>query len=248
MRRIKAEAREMLTCSSIVDSGQETVLIMEDDADWDVRIREQLSPEGGISLLLRSFDGTPDSISHQRPYGLDWDILFLGHCGHEAGVGTKAKTSFKDDTVPDHNWVRSHWNSRHYGAFLPHERVVMDGGTALCTFGYGVTQKGARRIIELNNWSDPFDGMLLHECKKGNLHCNLIAPEVIHHQRSNEAVGPLTRLNGGLGTRKPEHFFTMNLEYSARCNAHRDEDDHGQPNEKWISCPPTREQFLRDAS
>ena len=96
---------------SIVEQNITSALIIEDDVDWDLRIKSQLRSFAQASqLLLQPLQGTEDQYldpTHQRhspdepqptdldftsgpvtlskssPYGdLDrWDILWLGHCG-----------------------------------------------------------------------------------------------------------------------------------------------------------------------
>ncbi|KAL8388315.1 hypothetical protein RB595_009318 [Gaeumannomyces hyphopodioides] len=98
---------------TVVEEGLETALILEDDIDWDVRLKAQLQT---FSLASRAFlqplDGHPhghtlsalsreggDTVAaaavplsrisqtpHRpwgSPYGNGWDVLWLGHCGTE---------------------------------------------------------------------------------------------------------------------------------------------------------------------
>ena len=95
----------------IVERNLTTALIMEDDADWDFRIRSQLTDFGRaahrlpaliskseldrkipshedlspIELAKRSSSSlsSPSTCNghKQEPYGRAWDVLWLGHCG-----------------------------------------------------------------------------------------------------------------------------------------------------------------------
>ncbi|KAK0616344.1 hypothetical protein B0T14DRAFT_604658 [Immersiella caudata] len=96
----------------VVEKNMTSALILEDDADWDVRLKSQLQvfaqaaraftqpPSSGSSLtkadLWRSdvssdhtnadvFLGELPSDLHPKltPYGDKWDVLWLGHCGTE---------------------------------------------------------------------------------------------------------------------------------------------------------------------
>jgi hypothetical protein len=89
-----------------------SALIFEDDADWDVRLRDQLrnfalssraltQPLAGVepftyadatyphpsdtspaSLNDFAFDSLPATVAPaSSPYGDEWDVLWLGHCG-----------------------------------------------------------------------------------------------------------------------------------------------------------------------
>ncbi|KAL8414586.1 hypothetical protein RB594_005713 [Gaeumannomyces avenae] len=97
---------------TIVEEGLETALILEDDIDWDVRLKAQLQtfslasqaflqpldghPHGRSlsALLLDEGDATTTllripQLPHQpqgSPYGTGWDVLWLGHCGTELPI------------------------------------------------------------------------------------------------------------------------------------------------------------------
>jgi hypothetical protein len=62
--------------NSVVENGYSSVLIMEDDMDWDVRIKSQLLQVAKGARYLQ-----PSSKMDVSPYGDDWDVLWLGHCG-----------------------------------------------------------------------------------------------------------------------------------------------------------------------
>lgn len=98
---------------SIVREKATSALILEDDADWDVRLKRQLQDFAQAARAFTQFsDGQtlaeqyrphhrPEfPITHfprrlQRPsltpYGDTWDVLWLGHCG----------TSFPATSAPD---------------------------------------------------------------------------------------------------------------------------------------------------
>ncbi|KAL9106382.1 MAG: hypothetical protein Q9227_008583 [Pyrenula ochraceoflavens] len=70
-----------------LNSTDTTTLILEDDADWDVHIKQQMAD---VSLHLQDHYASPTSglqidpadLSPDNPYGIStWDILWLGHCG-----------------------------------------------------------------------------------------------------------------------------------------------------------------------
>lgn len=63
-----------------------SALIMEDDADWDVYIVQQLQQFANVSRDFLAED--PNSSWRRKtrtntgsPYGEGWDILWVGHCG-----------------------------------------------------------------------------------------------------------------------------------------------------------------------
>lgn len=60
----------------VITSGQETALIIEDDVDWDVEIKSEMRL---VSDNVRAFMGT--AAEDPTPFGTEWDVLWLGHCG-----------------------------------------------------------------------------------------------------------------------------------------------------------------------
>lgn len=98
-----------------------SALIMEDDADWDVCLKQQMQvfaqaaraftqPARRAGITAKMLSKTKKSAelsisqlptiprSHATPFGDNWDILWLGHCGTDFPssstiVGNKAKSS-----------------------------------------------------------------------------------------------------------------------------------------------------------
>lgn len=109
-----------------------TALILEDDADWDVRIREQLQdfalsaraltqplsenpssyadntfpvPQGPDALPAADllFDNLPSTIPPKHsPYGDNWDVLWVGHCG----MRMPSKSVANGDKIPKGRVIR----------------------------------------------------------------------------------------------------------------------------------------------
>jgi hypothetical protein len=96
--------------SRIVRRNLSTALILEDDSDWDIRLRQQLhefalstraliqplagsheyadptfpkpSQDSPNSIPDLSFDNLPATrLPTSSPYGDGWDMLWIGHCG-----------------------------------------------------------------------------------------------------------------------------------------------------------------------
>jgi GR25 family glycosyltransferase involved in LPS biosynthesis len=95
----------------IVTKNISSALIIEDDADWDIRIRQQLhdmalstqaltqpliaapgsyadptypsaEPDANTPVHEIPFDNLPETIApRDSPYGDDWDLIWVGHCG-----------------------------------------------------------------------------------------------------------------------------------------------------------------------
>jgi len=86
----------------MVDNNIASALILEEDADWDIRLRKQLHDFAKASRVLNSrasaidhstttqihaseaihFETLPnDNTPHASPYGDRWDVLWFGHLG-----------------------------------------------------------------------------------------------------------------------------------------------------------------------
>lgn len=150
-----------------------SALILEDDADWDVRLKTQLGLiAAGTRILLdraHSEDAFASKLTpkEQRlddihsPYGHGWDILWLGHCGetfperipghHE--IYDKSSTRYTyyamqdDETLPTNpEGVTESWIS---GDLERHRgtRWVHFSGGPTCSQAYALSQSGARKVL-----------------------------------------------------------------------------------------------------
>lgn len=96
-------------CNRIVKRNLSSALILEDDADWDIQIKDQLRdfaiathtltqplegtsdtyadptypiPKGQAKLREFQFNNLPKTVvPRHSPYGDNWNLLWVGHCG-----------------------------------------------------------------------------------------------------------------------------------------------------------------------
>ncbi len=62
--------------SRIVRERIQTAMIWEDDVDWDVMVKTQMTE------FARGTRHLQDAVAPmESPYGDGWDILTVGHCG-----------------------------------------------------------------------------------------------------------------------------------------------------------------------
>lgn len=177
----------------IVEDGLESALIMEDDMDWDVRLKPLL--EVVATGVRRVSDDLPDGLFPNgrsgkgkepgSPYGDDWDVLWLGHCGEpfpedlpepeirELGTDNPARvamsrkfTVLNDATVPPLDKVTGIVN---FTAHPEHTRWVHVTAAPICTFAYALSQRGARKVLfdlSVDRLSGPFDNALAWLCRR----------------------------------------------------------------------------------
>jgi len=173
-------------------STDDTALIMEDDVDWDTRLRTQQIPQTAYAIreLLGSHDGY---------YGRTdlWDIIWLGHCGDyfDATKGSEIPVikSYNDPAMPDleelHPWTRGFLEE--IGANHNQQRLVHASVQPLCTFAYAITRKAAEKVLNELTVREPsrdsespckaYDVRLLEGCRDEGMRCISVNPELFHH-------------------------------------------------------------------
>ncbi|KAK6069593.1 Procollagen galactosyltransferase 1 [Seiridium cupressi] len=162
----------------IVEEDLDSALIMEDDMDWDVRLQPQLERVAQGARALLSSASNPIS-----PYGDDWDILWLGHCGEvfpelldenknkpadDAGIKYMQRKFVigNDLTVPPLDKVTGLID---FKSSPEHTRWVHITGAPICTFAYALSQRGARKVLfdlSVDHLTGPFDNSLAGLCRR----------------------------------------------------------------------------------
>jgi hypothetical protein len=147
---------------------------MEDDTDWDVRIREQLhdfakSAHGLVKdgTFLPSSDLEFDSLPSIppptfSPYGDEWEALWLGHCGMRFPSSTqpasekipRGRVMRIDETVPEKHYLKQNGRNDLEEQYQNHTRVVHYVSEGICTTAYALTQKGARNFLRTGGLHD----------------------------------------------------------------------------------------------
>lgn len=245
---------------SVVQQNLSTALIMEDDVDWDIRIRPQLrdfalssraliqplssnpssyvdptfpTPSPGFDIKNIRFNQLPETvIPLHSPYGDDWDVLWLGHCGmkfpepdttpnHPLGRVVHEN----DLTVPQKQFIHFQWGTSTLTDQYPaHTRVVHHPSDAVCSLVYAISQRGARRILYefgIHKFTSNFDIMLREFCDgtndrmRGN--CLTVQPQLFQHHRPQGARKGFSEI-ADHGDEYNEKAYTKNIRWSVRIN------------------------------
>ncbi|KAK9241155.1 hypothetical protein V1525DRAFT_393848 [Lipomyces kononenkoae] len=119
----------------ILDTDLDSILIFEDDLDWNPNVKDTLET---LSLQMQNSKiRVKEPSDYERanaPYGLDWDILYLG--------------SWRHGTHPDFHDVAMIWDDPD----LPDASVLKGGskfsnGAALKNFGLTEEEIGKKRVL-----------------------------------------------------------------------------------------------------
>ncbi|KAI3247015.1 CAZyme family GT25 [Penicillium roqueforti] len=186
-----------------------TALIMEDDADWDITIKQQLLR---VAPLIQEVTGATDWSS---PYGNSWDLLWLGHCGDYIPLQL---ASFVDETLPGSPMYRE--NDGRFTEFPHQQRMVHMSVGPICTYAYALTASAASKLYQLS--SSGMDKLItthLREwCQEGFLKCVTVNPELFHHHKQAGEISSEIGVVEGWENRSAVDF-TPNIRYSARCSS-----------------------------
>jgi len=209
----------------VVASDLDTTLIIEDDVDWDIAIKEQMSL---ISDAVRNF--THVDANEDAPYGRSWDILWPGHCGEVTDPDTP-RLEFEDTTSgrPAAWQLYAGWSKHSMHNIREGYRVIQRAKMPVCTFGYAVTREGAQKVLEFagRGQFEAFDVAISNGCRTAKLDCLIVNPEVMHHYNPPDGYGYVSGVfqGDGKGVGSAEEVFekikgtTANMIRSARCEA-----------------------------
>ena len=155
----------MNALQTVVENHWTTALILEDDADWDTALKDQLvqfashtRSLAGARIVPANQSAKSSKTRPENPYGLTWDLLWLGSCANP-------KAPEDTRTFSDVNGGQMHfvWYAR--------------GGMA-CTYGYAVTYESAKMLLSwLMDVDAPIDYVMSSFCEKRD--CIAVWPELI---------------------------------------------------------------------
>ncbi|CAD0109448.1 unnamed protein product [Aureobasidium uvarum] len=207
-----------------LDSGLETMLVMEDDVDWDIHLRTSQVPK--VAAAMRTLlteqanplPATPNSrqniVTPEQAGGYwgkptDWDILYLGHCGDMftspewANETDVPRLAVSDPTLPSPEYM--HILTRRFLAEIGvpiKTRVIHRSISPLCTFGFALSRAGATRLLHDVAASEPeggceaYDVRILEICRDRSFRCWSANPELFHHQDAPSEIAIVNAKKG----------------------------------------------------
>ncbi|KAK9237834.1 hypothetical protein V1525DRAFT_403052 [Lipomyces kononenkoae] len=191
-------------------SRQETMLILEDDADFDVnihRIFERISMQMQHNSL-RVVPPTEREIE-AAPYGLDWDVMYLGQCSDYAGPRKDLAMAFDDPDAPQRAVTHEHFIAMMqslgvYGKAIGKTRVVSPSYGPVCTLAYAITRRGAQRLL-LNfsylGLSTAVDVDMINKLQSGAIRGYTVTPPPfssfrLNNEKDSDTIKPSTPEEG----------------------------------------------------
>ncbi|OOQ90679.1 hypothetical protein PEBR_03211 [Penicillium brasilianum] len=175
----------------IVQEGLRTALILEDDVDWDVSIKPQLQTFAHAVRTLQNTVYAPT----ESPYGDEWDILWLGHCGASCKTEEPFYMIPNDPTLPKPTHLPTYYHGPPENVRPDSTRLVCTLQDAACTPAYAMSYRGAQRILaalsvnpsgfaDKLQTGDQIDLELGRMCKSGLLKCFAPYPALTGTYRS----------------------------------------------------------------
>ncbi|KAI1206911.1 glycosyltransferase family 25 protein [Annulohypoxylon truncatum] len=218
----------------IVEDGISSALIMEDDMDWDVHVKGLLAQFAEAARALQKGFHQDQRLKSPSPYGLDWDMLWLGSCittfdedlPEHLQIPYEQRDARKilirnDPTVPPTGHLLAN-GSFSWDDYPPQTRIVYVPGDNVCSFAYALSAAGAQKALQymgLEGQQKPFDNHLSDLCRLrvNGMRCVSIVPSLfVHHRPRGKISGDSDINNAGEAVR--EVGFTENVLYSTRLN------------------------------
>lgn len=133
----------------MIHRGVRSTLVFEDDADWDVGLRAQML-ELAKGTRHNLYETEPATLS---PYGDDWDLLWIGHCGSGTAPWTTRRYVIHNDATvlpPDARNVVGKPDMSRYESAPDGDnstRIIYQAMGGVCTAAYAISLKGAMKAL-----------------------------------------------------------------------------------------------------
>ncbi|KAK8175328.1 hypothetical protein IWX90DRAFT_379063, partial [Phyllosticta citrichinensis] len=198
-----------------------SVLILEDDADWDIKIHEQAKM---VASAMRNLS-TPSNATAAPgwPWGNHWDVLWLGHCGERLPFPEEIEESEAEELGPeafDDDDIR-------LGDGPPFTRWIQYAAGPICSFAYAVNGRSVAHILDdfKQGAAQAWDLWLHTRCRTHELRCFSANPELFHHHIPAAASNLQHSLVNTHLQDEGTHNYTANIKWSARCNWDKGDDE-----------------------
>ncbi|KAL3420063.1 Procollagen galactosyltransferase 1 [Phlyctema vagabunda] len=212
----------MNAIQKMVQEEVATALLFEDDADWDIMLKEQLVEFARGTRYLQNSTGLTFS-----PYGDNWDVLWVGQCisKNNEQVDQKYYVIRDDPTVapPELREEQKPYPNLSPPALSGNfTRIVHEPYYGRCTFGYAISLRGAQKLLYhqgLSKDGTTIDRGINRFCSRRDLGARCYAPYpglVGTHKAAGDTTKDSDRVNTGGKVR--DKGVTEHIVYSTRLN------------------------------
>ena len=206
-----------------------TAIAFEDDSDWDVSLRTQLEQFAEGSRYITSAWSEPgDSKSNDHadphsPYGDDWDLLWLGHCGVSIHPADQRHYIISNDpTVPSPKKRVNYQDVPDMSGYSNSTRIVHRVSSGCCLYSYALSYRGAQKMLQVQSSLTkfyPIDIGIRVMCRdRDTFKCVGVFPQIID---SHKAAGSIERdsdITNFEKEKKRIKGYTNNIVRSTRLN------------------------------
>ena len=187
-----------------------TLLIIEDDTDWDANLKFQLELFAQASQYITF--APRDTGATWSPYGDEWDLLWLGHCGSKIKPEDRRRFMVENDPTVALPKRRVNTFAKTVDtlkeSYEDYTRIVFETEAARCSSAYALSYRGARRVLHTLATSKtfgPFDLALSNLCTEdAQFKCLSVFPQLFERYAATNAT-----LSG---------VHASNIVYSTRLN------------------------------
>ena len=215
---------------------------MEDDADWDTSLKDQLDLFAQGSQFVTGLE--PGQTPHS-PYGDDWDLLWLGHCGNTIIQNDERRFVIENDaTVPAGNRRTNFADFPDMAreGYDNETRVIYRARRGCCLYAYALSYRGAQKLLRheasTTKWR-PIDVAVSDWCATDpNVKCIGVFPQLID---SHKFAGRQNR-NSDIAEYSAQEVrnkgYTFNIVHSTRLNLdHLLADESDKIERQWPTDP-----------
>ena len=183
-----------------LSTNLETIMILEDDVDWDIHLRTKQLPTAAAAIRKLVSEKTYPFGNLQYKEGWNnywgnssaWDILYLGHCGDIFRPSSWSfqvpRVMYEDKTLPPRREMHPYTVKFLESIDIPEDtRVIHQSIFPLCTFAFAVNRNAAYRLLtdiaprEAEGGTMAYDVRVLEGCRDYGLNCWSANPELFHH-------------------------------------------------------------------
>ncbi|EPS34900.1 putative lipopolysaccharide beta-1,4-N-acetylgalactosaminyltransferase [Penicillium oxalicum 114-2] len=174
----------------MLDEDIESAMVIEDDVDWDVHVRDiftEMSAQLAEQTLFPNLSHAVNSST--APYGAGWDLLYIGSAWDIPNTNNRPPhLLYHDPFAPTRDNTGGAYVSEleGWGAIVNHtsrHRLISPSWYPVSTIGYAVSKRGAQKLLyNLGGYQGltaPVDLAMIGLIQKGIVESYTIIPPMI---------------------------------------------------------------------